>query len=74
MFTNFHFLLYLLTNDVVPFNAEEVEELSKMVVARDATGASDWRKSNANWATLVQLLGEEPGELTVTPDDKYQSL
>lgn len=44
--SNFHFLLYLLTNDVLKFEAHEIRELCQIVKNRDREAAVDWAENN----------------------------
>ncbi|VDN06551.1 unnamed protein product [Thelazia callipaeda] len=53
--TNFHFLLFLFSNDVVKFSKEEVKSLCAIIQQQDRGKAMDWASSNANWATLSTL-------------------
>lgn len=56
MASNFHFLLYLLTNDVMKFGEAEVKELCGFVREHDREGAATWLEENPSWATFVELL------------------
>uniref|UniRef100_A0A1I7Z111 RanBP2-type domain-containing protein n=1 Tax=Steinernema glaseri TaxID=37863 RepID=A0A1I7Z111_9BILA len=56
MATNFHFLLFLKTNNIVPFQKEEIRSLCEHIKAQDQEAANEWRKNTANWTTLVGLL------------------
>uniref|UniRef100_A0A915ERH2 MPN domain-containing protein n=1 Tax=Ditylenchus dipsaci TaxID=166011 RepID=A0A915ERH2_9BILA len=59
MAANFHFLLFLLTNDHVKLSSEEVDVLAKCVIAKDSDGANIWDKSNENWGTLKELAAAD---------------
>lgn len=54
--SNFHFLLFLLTNSFVKFSEEEVGQLAAFVLKRDVNGAREWAENSENWATLVELF------------------
>ncbi|KAI6243005.1 hypothetical protein M3Y99_00211400 [Aphelenchoides fujianensis] len=65
---NFHFLLYLLTNDVLKFPDEEVEALCKTLTAHDRPAAIEWAEKNGNWATFMELLkANNEGKLISAP-------
>uniref|UniRef100_A0A183ERR3 Myosin motor domain-containing protein n=1 Tax=Gongylonema pulchrum TaxID=637853 RepID=A0A183ERR3_9BILA len=53
--TNFHFLLFLLNNNIVKFSKEEVKSLCEIVQQQDRGKAMDWASSNENWATLSTI-------------------
>uniref|UniRef100_A0A0R3RTM0 NPL4 domain-containing protein n=1 Tax=Elaeophora elaphi TaxID=1147741 RepID=A0A0R3RTM0_9BILA len=53
--TNFHFLLFLLNNDIVKFSKEEVKSLCDIVQQQDRAKAMEWASNNINWATLSTL-------------------
>jgi len=59
--SNFHFLLYLLTNDVLKFNPTEIRELCKVVANRDRVGAINWSENNENWGTFMILIQSSRG-------------
>ncbi|CAI4232244.1 unnamed protein product [Auanema sp. JU1783] len=56
--SNFHFLMYLLTNNIVKFTDEEIQGLCKAVVSRDRGAAMDWAKHCINWQQFQALLSE----------------
>ncbi|CAJ0932099.1 unnamed protein product, partial [Mesorhabditis belari] len=60
--TNFHFLLYLATNDMVKFTDEELQQLCDSVryVAREQ--AMDWARENEKWHTLVALSHQQQAQ------------
>jgi nuclear protein localization family protein 4 len=64
--SNFHFLLFLLTNDLLKFPKEEIRELCKHIVERDRPKAAEWAEANPNWGTFKELLKahHENGEAT----------
>ncbi|PAV84699.1 hypothetical protein WR25_02252 isoform B [Diploscapter pachys] len=53
--TNFHFLLYLLTNEFVKFTDDEIKSLCRAVASQDRSAAMDWANENVNWQQLVAL-------------------
>uniref|UniRef100_A0AC35TYX7 MPN domain-containing protein n=1 Tax=Rhabditophanes sp. KR3021 TaxID=114890 RepID=A0AC35TYX7_9BILA len=55
MTSNFHFLLWLLTNKIVTFTPEEIEPLVSALTKMDGTSILKWYKSNSNWNTLIGL-------------------
>ncbi|KAI6208200.1 NPL4 domain containing protein [Aphelenchoides besseyi] len=54
--SNFHFLLYLLTNDVLKFSDNEVAALCKILSEHDRAAAMEWAEKSENWATFMELL------------------
>jgi nuclear protein localization family protein 4 len=54
--SNFHLLLYLLTNDVLKFEAKEIRELCQIVKNRDRSAAVEWSENNGNWGTFLILI------------------
>jgi hypothetical protein len=59
--SNFHFLLYLLTNDVLKFEEGEIQNLCQIVVNRDRTAAIEWAENNDNWSTFMMLVNANRG-------------
>jgi nuclear protein localization family protein 4 len=57
--SNFHFLVYLLTNDMLKFPKEEIFELVKHITARDRVKAAEWAESNDTWKIFIQMLQEQ---------------
>ncbi|GMR36479.1 hypothetical protein PMAYCL1PPCAC_06674 [Pristionchus mayeri] len=53
--TNFHFLLYLLTQKDVPFTDEELRALCDCVKTGDREGAREWAATTDHWTALVAL-------------------
>jgi len=66
MASNFHFLLFLYTNNFVPFSKEEIENLAQIVVKKDENEAKKWAKESSNFATLIMLIGEIGREIPRT--------
>uniref|UniRef100_F1L0V5 Nuclear protein localization protein 4 n=1 Tax=Ascaris suum TaxID=6253 RepID=F1L0V5_ASCSU len=64
--TNFHFLLFLLTNNIVKFTKEEVKSLCEAIRERDRGKAMDWAAANANWATFSALCQHSQQEAAST--------
>uniref|UniRef100_A0A915LYZ9 Uncharacterized protein n=1 Tax=Meloidogyne javanica TaxID=6303 RepID=A0A915LYZ9_MELJA len=58
MASNFHFLLFLYTNNFVPFSKEEIKNLAQIVVKKDENEAKKWLQEITNFATLIMLIGE----------------
>ncbi|TKR76997.1 hypothetical protein L596_018051 [Steinernema carpocapsae] len=56
MATNFHFLLFLKNNNIVPFSNDEIRGLCECIRTQDAKAANEWRKNTGNWTTLMSLL------------------
>lgn len=56
LFSNFHFLLYLLTNDLLKFSEEAVQQLCKFVSEHDREGAAEWAEKNGDWATFMEIM------------------
>uniref|UniRef100_A0A914W5A8 MPN domain-containing protein n=1 Tax=Plectus sambesii TaxID=2011161 RepID=A0A914W5A8_9BILA len=54
--SDFHVLLYLLTNDTVQFTIEALKPLCEAVKARDRGAAMDWARTNESWQTLEHLF------------------
>ncbi|WKX95112.1 hypothetical protein Q1695_011961 [Nippostrongylus brasiliensis] len=57
--TNFHFLLYLLTNHLVQFSESEMKALCLAVVSQDRNAATRWAEETVNWQQLVALCHEQ---------------
>ncbi|KJH47302.1 nuclear protein localization protein 4 domain protein [Dictyocaulus viviparus] len=57
--TNFHFLLYLMTNHLVQFSDIEIQRLCTAVSTQDREGASEWARETVNWQQLVALCHEQ---------------
>ncbi|VDN52617.1 unnamed protein product [Dracunculus medinensis] len=53
--TNFHFLFFLVTNNIVKFSKDELKELCQIIQEQDRAKASEWALNNANWATFTAL-------------------
>ncbi|CAJ0587181.1 unnamed protein product, partial [Mesorhabditis spiculigera] len=53
--TNFHFLLFLMTNDLVKFSDDEVRSLCESIRQQNAHKVIDWGANTENWNTLVAL-------------------
>ncbi|MFH4973567.1 hypothetical protein AB6A40_000276 [Gnathostoma spinigerum] len=68
--TNFHFLLFLMTNEIVKFTREDVKSLCECVRTQDRGKAMDWADSNTNWATL-SALSEHAEELASSRETKW---
>ncbi|MCP9261566.1 Nuclear protein localization protein 4 [Dirofilaria immitis] len=64
--TNFHFLLFLLSNDIVKFSKEEVKSLCDIIQQQDRGKAMDWASSSTNWATLSTLCLHSVQESSTT--------
>ncbi|CAD5212060.1 unnamed protein product [Bursaphelenchus okinawaensis] len=62
LISNFHFLLYLLTNNLLKFTEEEVKELCKFVIEHNREGAAEWAEKNQNWATFLELMKSQEGQ------------
>uniref|UniRef100_A0A0N5AGC4 Nuclear protein localization protein 4-like protein n=1 Tax=Syphacia muris TaxID=451379 RepID=A0A0N5AGC4_9BILA len=54
--SNFHFLLFLMTNDIVHFSEDEIKALCVAVKEHDRVKAVDWADSTTNWSTLTALI------------------
>ncbi|CAF1290011.1 unnamed protein product [Adineta ricciae] len=52
---DFHVLLYLATNDIVPFSMNELNPLLDSIRQHDLNGVEKWMTS-PHWQTLLQLL------------------
>ncbi|VDM58737.1 unnamed protein product [Angiostrongylus costaricensis] len=57
--TNFHFLLYLITNHLVQFSETEIQRLCFAVSTQDRQAAIEWTLETANWQQLVALCLEQ---------------
>ncbi|KAE9415255.1 hypothetical protein Angca_005127, partial [Angiostrongylus cantonensis] len=57
--TNFHFLLYLITNHLVQFSEAEIQRLCLAVSTQDRQAAIEWARETANWQQLVALCLEQ---------------
>ena len=57
--SNFHFLLFLLTNDYVVFTDDEIEELAQGVITKDQVKIGSWARKSANWQKLYDLIKKE---------------
>nr|CAD2186585.1 unnamed protein product [Meloidogyne enterolobii] len=66
MASNFHFLLFLYTNNFVPFSKEEIKNLAQIVVKKDENEAKKWLQESTNFATLIMLIGEIGREIPRT--------
>lgn len=66
--SNFHFLLFLLTNTHVQFPKEDVRALCKIVTERDRAKAVDWAQANPTWGTLRELLRNQADDAAVGAD------
>lgn len=53
--TDFHFLLYLMTNSLVTIKDEWMKRLCEAVKAQDRGAAMDWAKDCEDWHQLVAL-------------------
>uniref|UniRef100_A0A1I8B5E3 MPN domain-containing protein n=1 Tax=Meloidogyne hapla TaxID=6305 RepID=A0A1I8B5E3_MELHA len=58
MASDFHFLLFLLTNNFVEFPKEEIKELAQIVSKKEDKEAKKWATENTSLATLCMLIGE----------------
>jgi len=56
MISDFHFLLYLITNNTFPFTIEELKPVFGAIMSKDRAKAYDWSQTNDHWATFVQLM------------------
>lgn len=61
--SNFHFLLYLLTNDVLKLSRQEVFELCGYIASFDRIKAATWAESTDSFKTLVELLKQHAGKI-----------
>ncbi|KAL6736224.1 NPL4 family protein [Ancylostoma duodenale] len=57
--TNFHFLLYLMTNHLVQFSEVEMQKLCFAVSTQDREIAIEWARETLNWQQLVALCHEQ---------------
>ncbi|RCN27859.1 NPL4 family protein [Ancylostoma caninum] len=57
--TNFHFLLYLMTNHLVQFSEVEMQKLCFSVSTQDREMAIEWARETLNWQQLVALCHEQ---------------
>ncbi|KAK6037998.1 nuclear protein localization protein, partial [Cooperia oncophora] len=53
--TNFHFLLYLMTNNLVQFSEIEMQVICTAVCNQDREAAIEWARETVNWQQLVAL-------------------
>ncbi|KAK6008886.1 nuclear protein localization protein [Ostertagia ostertagi] len=57
--TNFHFLLYLMTNNLVQMSEVEMQVLCTAVCTQDREAAIEWARETVNWQQLVALCHEQ---------------
>ncbi|ETN82076.1 nuclear protein localization protein 4-like protein [Necator americanus] len=57
--TNFHFLLYLMTNHLVQFSEVEMQKLCFAVCTQSREMAIEWASETLNWQQLVALCHEQ---------------
>lgn len=56
LISNFHFLLFLVTNDIVRFTNDEIKQLCELVVRKDRVEAADWAEQNPSWQTFKEVI------------------
>uniref|UniRef100_A0A7E4V9W4 Nuclear protein localization protein 4 n=1 Tax=Panagrellus redivivus TaxID=6233 RepID=A0A7E4V9W4_PANRE len=54
--TNFHFLVYLLTNDLQKFTLEELAPLFEAITKQDRVAAVNWSESSETWKHFAALV------------------
>uniref|UniRef100_A0A0N5BN02 Nuclear protein localization protein 4-like protein n=1 Tax=Strongyloides papillosus TaxID=174720 RepID=A0A0N5BN02_STREA len=59
--TNFHFLIFLMTNDVLKLSMDEMKEVCSYVVKQDREGIKAFYDNNANFKTLMELCSQSQG-------------
>ncbi|VDM69332.1 unnamed protein product [Strongylus vulgaris] len=57
--TNFHFLLYLMTNHLVQFSEAEMHKLCFAVSTQNREMAIEWARETLDWQQLVALSHEQ---------------
>uniref|UniRef100_A0A915IGU7 MPN domain-containing protein n=1 Tax=Romanomermis culicivorax TaxID=13658 RepID=A0A915IGU7_ROMCU len=56
MFSDFHFLLYLLTNETLAFSINDITPLCEAVKTKNCQIIVEWASSNEKWAMFKDLL------------------
>ncbi|KRX75597.1 Eukaryotic initiation factor 4A-III [Trichinella sp. T6] len=59
MISNFHFLVYLLTNTEVTFELDDLAELLDAVARQDSDLAKQWAENSIKWNEFKNLIGNE---------------
>ncbi|CAI2347256.1 unnamed protein product [Caenorhabditis sp. 36 PRJEB53466] len=67
--TNFHFLLYLMTNDMIVINDEWMKGLCEAVKAQDRGAAMEWAKDCEDWHQLVALAHANSDDIPIIPGE-----
>ncbi|KRY49326.1 Eukaryotic initiation factor 4A-III [Trichinella britovi] len=57
MISNFHFLVYLLTNTEVTFELDDLAELLDAVAKQDSDLAKQWAENSIKWNEFKNLIG-----------------
>uniref|UniRef100_A0A0N5CG09 NPL4 domain-containing protein n=1 Tax=Strongyloides papillosus TaxID=174720 RepID=A0A0N5CG09_STREA len=55
---NFHFLVFLMSNDVLKLSIDEMKEVCLYVVKQDGEGIKAFYDNNANFKTLMELCSQ----------------
>ncbi|KRZ58880.1 Eukaryotic initiation factor 4A-III [Trichinella nativa] len=58
MISNFHFLVYLLTNTEVTFELDDLAELLDAVARQDSDLAKQWAENSIKWNEFKNLIGK----------------
>ncbi|KRX54527.1 Eukaryotic initiation factor 4A-III [Trichinella sp. T9] len=58
MISNFHFLVYLLTNTEVTFELDDLAELLDAVAKQDSDLAKQWAENSIKWNEFKNLIGK----------------
>uniref|UniRef100_A0A8R1HY26 Nuclear protein localization protein 4 homolog n=1 Tax=Caenorhabditis japonica TaxID=281687 RepID=A0A8R1HY26_CAEJA len=73
--TNFHFLLFLMTNDLMAISEEWMKRLCEAVKAQDRGAAMDWARDCEDWHQLVALehANSEVSDIPNIPEEGESS-
>ncbi|CAB3404758.1 unnamed protein product [Caenorhabditis bovis] len=71
--TNFHFLLYLMTNDVLRINDYWVQRLCNAVTQQDRGAAMDWTRDCEDFHQLVVLSHAHTEDVAAIPGESAAS-
>ncbi|KRX21188.1 Eukaryotic initiation factor 4A-III [Trichinella nelsoni] len=68
MISNFHFLVYLLTNTEVTFELDDLAELLDAVAKQDSDLAKQWAENSIKWNEFKNLIGKFSFRLFIMVD------
>ncbi|CAI5441909.1 unnamed protein product [Caenorhabditis angaria] len=71
--TNFHFLLFLMTNDVVQINDIWMKLLCDAVITQNRGDAQDWARDCEDWHQLVALSHAHSEDVAAIPGESASS-